>query len=245
MYPILFSIDGVNLYTHGLLMVIGIGLGSLILYSIAKRKGYETKFLFDLIIYSVLGGLIGSRILYLLLYFNQFANWKEMLFIWYGGLVSYGGIIGGFLVVWAVLAYRKKPILEWFDMGIVGFMVGWGIGRVGCLLAGDSLGLISSSRIAIWGRIPTQLFESIWSIVVALICFWLLGRKEKFNLPDGFIFGVGLASYALGRFVVDFCRDDAPLFWIFKAGQIGSLVIFLLLAFILIVTVKRLKRKEF
>jgi len=228
---------------------LGIIIGSLLLYLLAKKKDLETDFLFDTIVYSVFAGLIGARLAYIVIYHNQFASLKEMLFIWYGGLVSFGGMIGGFLVAWAILHYKKKPVGEWFDLGIIGFLVGWGIGRIGCLLAGDSLGIVSASKLAIWGRLPTQLFESLWVLIVAGACYWLSIKKPAWNLPDGFIFLAGIGGYAIGRFIIDFFRDEAAIFYSFKASQLASFLIFVIVAFMMGVMIKRLKthhlREEF
>jgi len=249
MYPILFSIGRVHIYTHGVMIVLGIILGSVLLYLMAQKKGFETDFLFDTIVYSIFAGLIGARLAYIILYHNQFANFKEMLFIWYGGLTSFGGIICGFLVSWAILHYKKKPVGEWFDIGIIGFLVGWAVGRVGCLLAGDSLGIVSASKIAIWGRLPSQLFESIWAIILAAVCYFIYLKKSKWNLPDGFIFLAGVSGYAIGRFAIDFFRDEPLILNFLKASQIFSLLIFIIAAFIMGVMIKRLRtnspRREF
>lgn len=241
MYPILISIGRIHIYTHGVMIVLGIILGSLVLYLLARKKGYKTGFLFDTIIYSIFGGLIGARLAYVIFYYNQFANFKEIFFIWYGGLISYGGIIGGLMVAWLILHFKKKNISAWFDIAIIGLMVGWAIGRIGCLLAGDSLGIVSASKLAIWGRLPTQLFESIWALIVVALCYWLIKQKENWGLPSGFIFWTGIAGYAIGRFAIDFFRDEQVIFWVLKAGQLFSLLVFLVAIFIIGMTIKRLK----
>jgi len=243
-YPILFSVGKVNVYTHGLMIILGAIIGGLIIYYLAKKKQYETSFLFDTIVYSLLGGLIGARILYVILYYYQFADLKEMLFIWYGGLVSYGGIIGGVLVAALVLRIRKQNIWQWFDIGIIGLMVGWAIGRIGCLLNGDSLGIVLNSRIAIWGRAPVPLFESIWAILVAAFCYFLLKRKGKTFLPDGLIFWIGLGLYVFGRIGLDFLRDEEAMLWFLKTGQVGSLLLLIVMGLIIFLIVRKRRKNE-
>ncbi len=80
MYPVLFSIGRVNIYTHGLMIVIGAILGGLLIYYLAKRQEIAASLTFDLIIYSLIGGLLGARILYVLLYYDQFLNFKEIFY---------------------------------------------------------------------------------------------------------------------------------------------------------------------
>lgn len=237
MYPIIFSIGRVNIYTHGVMIALGAIVGGLAIYFIAKRKDYNNEYhveyVFDLVVFSLLGGIIGARILYVILYFNQFTSYKEMFFIWYGGLVSFGGMIGGFLTAWLILRSKKEPILKWFDLGIIGLLIGWAFGRIGCLLSGDSFGVLTSSWIAIWGRIPTQIFESVWVLICAGVLYLLLRKKEDWRLLDGTIFLSGIGLYALGRFVIDFFRDEPILFHFFHASQWGSLLIFITIVIIL------------
>lgn len=121
-------------------------------------------------------------------------------------------------------------------------LLGWAIGRIGCLLNGDSYGIISSSKIAIWGRIPTQLFESIGSLLVAIALYYIYQNKERLKLKDGVIFYLGVGGYALVRFLVDFTRDENIVFLHLKLGQLGSLLIFIIVSFIIYRLVKN--RKE-
>lgn len=244
MYPIIFSIGKVNVYTHGVLIALGAIVGGLAIYFIGRNKGYQTihiQYLFDLIVFSLLGGIIGARILYVILYFNQFYSYKEMLFIWYGGLTSFGGIIGGFLVAWLYLRIRREPVLKWFDLGIIGLLIGWAFGRVGCLLSGDSYGVITSSWIAIWDRVPTQIFESVWVLISAGLLYFILNKKEDWQLPDGAVFLSGIGLYSLGRFVVDFFRDENVFVYLFKASQWASLLILIVVIIILWQILKRKK----
>ncbi len=242
MYPIIFSIGRVNVYTHGLLMVLGVTLGGLAIYFLARKEKYDTSFLFDLLIYAFLGGLIGARMFYVIIYFHQFGTIKEALFIWYGGLVSFGGILGGLLTAYFILKTKRENIYQWFDIGAIGLMLGWAIGRIGCLLNGDSFGIINASKIAIWGRIPTQLFESAWTLLVAVGLYFIFRRKKQYNLPAGVIFFLGLAGYALGRFAIDFYRDETIFFLNLKAGQIGSIILIIFSAFMVYRII--VKRKE-
>lgn len=227
MYPILFSIGSVNFYTHGVAIALGAFLGGLVIFYLAKKFGLLRKNLFDLLVYSLFLGIIGARLAYLIFYYYQFPNWKEMLLIWYGGLVSFGGIIGGFLAAGLILKKRQENILKWFDIGIIGFFVGWIFGKIGCLLSGDTPGIMSQSKIAIWGQVPVALFESIWAGLLVIGLYLLLTQK-KWQLKDGFIFLVGLVGYALGRFVIDFGRAGSIIFLHLKYSQIASLAIMLI-----------------
>lgn len=245
MYPIIFAVGKLNIYTHGLFMAIGAIVGGLSIFYFAKKRKLRTDLIFDMCVYALLAGLIGSRILYVILYYNEFSSFKEIFFIWRGGLVSYGGIIGGLLISWLYLKIKKEPVLRWFDIGIIGLMIGWAFGRIGCLLNGDSYGIINFSKIAIWNRIPTQLFESIWSlIVVSLLAYFELKFKDKLRWADGIIFFAGLGLYSIGRFIIDFWRDEPATVSFLKTGQFGSLLVIIFTVLVISYLLRRGRRSN-
>src|SRR3989344_3914018 len=131
MYPILFHLGSVNFYTHGLMIALGAVLGGAIIFYLAKKEDLSRKYLLDTLIYSLFVGIIVARIAYLIFYYYQFSSWKDMFLIWYGGLVSFGGFVGGFLAAALILKKRHENVLRWFDLGIVGVLAGWAIGKVG------------------------------------------------------------------------------------------------------------------
>ncbi|KKQ17524.1 MAG: Prolipoprotein diacylglyceryl transferase [Berkelbacteria bacterium GW2011_GWA1_36_9] len=244
MYPILFSLGQVNFYTHGLLIAIGCLIGGYFIYALARKEQLPTNFLFDLLVLSLLLGIVGARLAYVIAYYYQFGNWHEMFFLWYGGLVSFGGLIFGFLTAGLILKRKQQNILHWFDLGVIGLLIGWAFGRIGCFLSGDVFGIESTSRLSIWGTLPVALFEAIWSLMVAGILFYLYTVKRNFinQFPNGFIFYLGLALYTLGRFLIDFFRQE-DVFYILKGGQIASLVIFV--SAVLILIFKYFRRKNY
>lgn len=230
MYPILFSIGPINIYTHGLMMAIGVLVGGGIIFCLAKKEQMPRNFLFDLLIYVFFAGIIGARILYVIFYSDQFTYWREMFYIWNGGLISYGGIVGGFLVAAWILKRKKQDILRWFDIGIIGVLIGWAFGRLGCFFSGDIPGVDSSSWLAVRGQIPVSLFEAVWVLILGIFLYLLSQKKQEFlRRRSGLIFFLGMAGYFLGRFIIDFWRAE-PIVLYLKAGQIGALLLFLISA---------------
>ena len=157
---------------------------------------------------------------------NCFA-WAEF---YNGGLTYYGGLVVASL--WAVHALRRDRFPFWKAADMAGFAVPIGLcfGRMGCLLAGCCFGIQSTSRFALsfpphspateaefkagelasldqWSKpvLPMQIFESAMCLTIAAVClFWVHGRKRY----DGQVFATFLALYAVGRFVLEFWRDD-------------------------------------
>ncbi len=241
MYPILFYLGNFPIYSHGVMIVLGMIVGGAITTRFLSRTipVYET--FMEVILASLFGGILGARILYLLLYSNQFSSFKDMMSFWNGGMVSFGGAIGGILAAGLVLKLKKEPVLKWLDFSIFGLMIGWAIGRIGCFLNGDSVGIYTTSILAIWGRYQTALFESIWLVLISgfLYCFY---QKNKNVWPSGIIFSLAIGLYGFGRFLIDFVQDEPIWFWHLRYGQIGSIST-LVFAIILILVIMERERK--
>lgn len=243
MFPILFSLGRVHFYTQGIFIALGALLGGGTIFYLTKKEKLSTTFLIDILIYSLLAGLIGARLAYVVIYYYHFGNWQEMFLPQFGGLVSFGGIFFGFLVAGLVLRRRRQNVSKWFDLGIIGFLVGWAIGKIGGLLSGDTPGISYVGKIAIGGQLPVALFEAIWCVLVASLLFLLIikGRKMLARLPDGSLFFSGLFGYFLGGFILDFWRQDTVsgmIFWHLKAGQWANIVVLLGILFYFFVHLK-------
>jgi phosphatidylglycerol:prolipoprotein diacylglycerol transferase len=184
----------------------------------------------------MIGGLLGAKILYLILYANQFAGWKQMLEIWRNGMVSFGGMAGALAVSYLYLKNKKQNIFQWFDLGIIALTAGWAIGRIGCFLNGDSTGIPTPSIWGIWGRYPTALFETVLLLAISAFCFRLYQRTKN-TWPNGLIFCLAMGLYGLGRFFIDFVQDEPIWFWHLRYGQVGSLIV-MILALIIFLKIK-------
>ncbi len=246
MYPVLFTVGNMVFYTHGLLVAIGSLIGGYLIYLLAKKKNFETNFIFNLLILSLFVGIIGARLTYIVSYYYQFSNWNEMLSIWNGGMVSFGGIAFGYLFAYIYLKKKNAPVFEWFDIGTIGFLFAWAFGRVGCYLTGDTPGLFSLSKFAIYNEIPVALFEAIWSLVLGLVFLYLYFRKnEKLTkFGPGVIFYSGLGLLMIGRFVIDFYRDDVIVFIGLSYGQLASLLTAILISVCLYLNMRKVQRSK-
>jgi len=241
MYPILGSFGVVNIYSHGLMMALGVIVGGSIVYFLARKQKLAQKIVFDLVIFSVVGGLVGARLAYFWLYYNQFNVWYEVFFVWQGGLVSFGGLIGGIVLAFLYLKQKRQNIWAWLDIGVIGLLIGWAIGRVGCFLSGDILGLIASNWLSVWGRWPIALLEGVWCLVAAGICWFAFARLRGWR--PGMVFWSGLGLYGLGRLAVDFLKDEPVLLWQLKPGQIGAILTIIFALVMVFVLIKK-GRKE-
>ena len=223
MFPQLFHIGSFAVPTYGILVATGVLLGLWISVRNSARQGIKPENAWDFGIAVVLAGILGSKILYILVDWNSYAEHPKEIFslatLQAGGVFS-GGLIGAFVIAWWFLRKHHMPALATCDAFSPGLALGHAIGRVGCFAAGCCYG---KETHHFWGVTftnpvananagtplniplePTQLIESAAELVICGILTWMFARK-KF---DGQVFGAYLFLYGIARFLVEFLRDD-------------------------------------
>jgi prolipoprotein diacylglyceryltransferase len=142
MYPTILKMGPVTIHSYGLMIAIGFGFGLVLMYQLAKREGLPAGKLMDLAFWVALAGIIGSRLIYILIRWNEyitplFTEGDFKVFkIWEGGLTFYGGLIGGLLVGLLLVRRWRLPGLQILDIAGPALALGQAFGRIGCLLAG-------------------------------------------------------------------------------------------------------------
>ena len=129
---IAFSVGPINVYWYGILITIGfvLAVGYLVLMSPKFKINLDD--VFDVIVYSVIGAIVGARVYYVVFNFELYKDKLIDVFkIWEGGIAIYGGIIGAFCVAIAMLKKRKVKIWPCLDLAVGGLLLGQAIGRWG------------------------------------------------------------------------------------------------------------------
>jgi phosphatidylglycerol---prolipoprotein diacylglyceryl transferase len=224
MYPVLFEIGPLTIYSLGVFWALGALVAAWILQLELKRYGYDSELAGTVVITAAIGGLIGARLLFIIEEGEHFvrAPLSFLLsgsgFSWFGGL-----LVGGLTTAWTFKKYRL-PLWEAADMSAPALGLAYGIGRIGCFLAGDGTwGKVSDvpwamafpNAVAGWVdpltgvpyppgvRVhPTQLYELVQSLIV----FAILWSVRKRPHAPGMIFCLYLILAGSMRFVVDFWR---------------------------------------
>ena len=151
MFPRLFNIPLLNIpiYTYSLMIIIGYLLASYISFINAKRLGLYSNDVLDFVFWALFSGIIGSRIMYVLIEWRKFfitSAWVKLnnfnfhipsvFAFWEGGLVIWGGILGG-IVAFLLFVYKRQINLYIFaDILVLGIPLAQSLGRVGCFFAG-------------------------------------------------------------------------------------------------------------
>lgn len=217
MYPILFTVGPITIYTYGLFIALAFLAGISLATLWAKREGIDPEKIIDLSFYLILAAIIGSRSLYVLINFNYYlahplAIWQ----IWEGGLVFYGGLIAAAAV--GLIYIKKKGLHVWqiADIFAPSIALGQVIGRWGCFFAGCCYGKPTDLPWAITFHdpaslaplgiplYPTQLYSSLKDLIILAILI-LMQKRKSFH---GQLFCSYIFFYAVLRFIVEFFRGD-------------------------------------
>ena len=224
MFPDLIDIGFLHLKTYGACMATGFILCWMLVEKLSGRKDLS-----NLLLALMIGGVVGSRISYVIEHWrSEFAaNPAAIIRVDQGGLMFYGGFILSFIVFFVWCFLKKENPLKLADLLAAVIPLGHAFGRIGCFFYGCCYGRDSDAWCAVtfpmgspsWyehGRkmvsvLPTQLFEA----AALLMLFWGLmtawrGRKTGGGRQwgDGLILGLYLCGYAVIRFVIEYLRGD-------------------------------------
>lgn len=229
MWPELFTIPFLDfpLRSFGLLVAIGFLVGVAMGSKLAGRYGADTKLdpqrFADVSWWVLIGVILGARLAFVLVNFDHYSkNPQDILKVWEGGLVMYGGLILAVgLGVWKA---KRLGMPGWqsLDYGLTAGFLGQAIGRIGCLAVGDDYGAPTDVPWAITfpdplptGSAfapelvgvpvhPTQLYMSAKALSLFVLGLWLL-KNKRFHGQVALVLGMG---YAVLRFIVEAFRFD-------------------------------------
>jgi phosphatidylglycerol:prolipoprotein diacylglycerol transferase len=252
MYPILFQFGPLTVYSFGAFMALAAVAAAWVVGSELKRRGYNTELASTIIFAAAIGGLIGARLLFIIEEWQGFlaAPWRYIFtgagFTWYGGL--FGGTAG---VSW-VVNKNKIPWLTGADIAGPALALAYGVGRIGCHVAGDGdwgavtdmpWGVAYTKAIVGWAdpntgvpyppgvRVhPTPIYEFIEGVIV----FGILWSLRKKDLAPGTIAWLYLILAGLARFVVEFWRINPQIGFGLSEAQLISLLLIGLGFFLLV-----------
>ncbi len=247
-YPLVFRIGSFEITGFGIMMMLAFVIGGWIVALELKRRKWNEEFAADIVVGAVVGGIVGAKLWYVILTRDPGAILSR------GGLVWYGGFIGGVLAVIFQCWRRRVPLRVCSQLVAPALAAAYAMGRVGCFVVGDDYGRPTSlpwgvkfpqglppstaGNLAAQFRLevgnlppstllavhPTQLYEIAMMFAVFAI-LWRL-RLKPYRL--GVLFGIYLMLAGLERFLVEFLRakDDRFLAG-FTVAQLTSLLVVL------------------
>ncbi len=261
-----FAFDGIHfmiwgqpfvLYYYGLILMSGAMAGGWLAYREAARRGHDPEIVWDLLIWLIIGGIIGARLWHVFtpspsLIAQGIDTWFylthpfDLLNVRRGGLGIPGAVIGGALALFFFARKHKLNFIEWIDICAPSLALGQAIGRWGNYfnqeLYGAPTNLPWKISIEPQHRLPgfseqqyyhpLFLYESLWNLANMALLIWLTRRIPN-RLKTGDVFLVYLIVYPLGRFLLDFLRLDASQLGGVNANQTFMAVIAVLAALVL------------
>ena len=227
MYPEI-GLGPLTLQTFGISFALGFLAAGALLARRLVELGKPVDWAYEIIFAGLVGGLIGSRVDYLI------QNWDKVSDDLLGnlfsgtGLVWFGGLIGGAIGVMLWARWRGFLDARLFDLAAPGLALGYAIGRIGCQLSGD--GDYGEATDLPWGMAypdgtvstteevhPTPVFETVAMGLVALL-LWNL--RDRF--PAGMLFGIYLVLAGLERLLIELIRrNDAVIAGLTQAQLIS------------------------
>lgn len=221
MYNDLFSIGSLTIHGYGVMIAIGFAFAIAMSYIRAKAYGLRKNATIDFGLLAMIFGFLGAKLLYVIVEYKAFFA-HPLSVLGSDGFVIYGGIIGGVMATIIYCRIKKISFMSYFDLAIPAVAAAQGFGRLGCFLAGCCYGCESTSLGIIFPEgsiapagiplLPTQLISSAGDFLIALILV-LYARRSKIKGNVGALY---LALYGVGRFVIEFFRNDVR-------GGIGAL----------------------
>lgn len=222
MFPELFRIGSFPVTTYGIFLAVGMLLALIAAARLGARDGLSKDRIYDLGLWTLVGGLVGSK---LLMYFVEpEVHLLSLDFLRSGG-VFYGGLIGGFVAALVVVRLYGLPFWKVADAFAPGVALGQAFGRLGCFSAGCCWGkptdlawgvhfteagheytgvpIVYADGSACYLH-PTQLYEAFAMVGLFVFLVWL-HRKKVF---DGQVLVAYGLMYSIVRFLIEFLRDD-------------------------------------
>jgi phosphatidylglycerol:prolipoprotein diacylglycerol transferase len=218
MHPILFKVGPLTLHTYGLFISTGVLLAIALAAREARREGLDPQRILDLGFYLLVASIVGSRLLFVLIFYQDYLARPWAIFkLWEGGLVFYGGFALALPVGIWYLRRHHLPLWRTADIWAAPLALGHAVGRIGCFAAGCCYGKPAQipwavtfshpQSLAILGvpLHPVQLYEALSNLLI----FLFLSFYRRFRRFEGQLFWLYVLLYSVIRFLLEFFRGDA------------------------------------
>lgn len=233
--PIIVSFGHLAIRWYSLLIMAAIAAGFWIALREADRKGFSRDAIYDMALLLIPSAILGARLFHVIDHWKDTfaANPGRILNIWEGGLAIWGAVVGG-LIALAIVAWRRKWKLAFLiDLFAPALVLGMAVGRLACIITGDSVGKPTSGPFGLAYVSPNAMVPQlgvyytptpIYEFLMNLGIFAVLWRLRKKNLPDGALFFIFLSLYSVGRFLISIWSSYQTFAFGMNQAQFFSMV---------------------
>lgn len=267
--PTAFTVFGIDIQWYGIIITFGLLLAMLYCFPKMKRFGLDADRVIDVVICGVIGGIVGARVYYVLMRWDEYAgDWKKIFNSRNGGLAIYGGLIGAVLVGLIICRIRKVKKLPMLDVAVIGFLIGQGVGRWGNFVNQEAFGTNTDSLFGMTGGTIQQtiinesayldgsMYQAgieisekyavhpcfLYESLWCLLGFVLLAWFSKRRKYDGQLFLMYLTWYGVERFFVEGLRTDSLMLGNIRVSQALSAVLVIVSVIVQVIMLSRVKR---
>jgi phosphatidylglycerol:prolipoprotein diacylglycerol transferase len=241
MIPKLFEIGPITIHSFGFMLALAFLIIAWLAAKEFTRRGYTADDAWTITLAAMIGGVVGAKLYFAVDNWDETARDPAGVLFSGAGLTYYGGLLGGAVGVILAARKRKIPIAVMADMGAPFIALGYGVGRLGCLLNGDDYGKPSTLPWAMafpkgspptLERVhPTQLYEAVASLAFFGV---LWNRRIAFEPRPTALMGVYLVLAGTERFLVEFLRLNQAAAAGFTVAQWISVILVGVGAFLLL-----------
>jgi phosphatidylglycerol:prolipoprotein diacylglycerol transferase len=248
---------------YGVILMSGAVAGAWLAAREVKRRDGDPEVIWDLLIYLIVGGVIGARLWhvftpppssieqgYTTVYY--LTHWLDLINLRKGGLGIPGAVIGGAIALYFYTRKHKLSFAEWADIAAPALALGQAIGRWGNYVNQELYGaptnlpwkifIDPAHRVSGFENFeyfhPLFLYESLWNLANMFLLMWL-SRRFADRLKPGDIILTYLVAYPIGRILLDFLRLDAAQLGGLNANQTFMAAVALLAAAALVIRHRR------
>lgn len=246
MGPTTLHLGPFSLSSYAAFVSAGILAGLFVTFLESRRRGQGVVSTMDAALWSLVGGVIGGRAVYVALYWPHFSSHpREIVSLSRGGLAFQGAFLAGLLALLAYSLWNGRSFWELADTVAPGLALGQAIGWIGCLISGCGYGVVARGPLAYdlrdsYGilafRYPAQALVSLLNAGIFVVLLALSRTGARSRLPSGALATLCLALNSAGLFSLEFLRADETLYFgtlrwsqIVEAGEFAAALLAVIL----------------